>query len=134
MNAYGLYGELGECTGSCRHPSSRVALWIDAAAIWMQYLTAYGALIDIGDLTSGETVLIPAASSSVGLAAIQIANKVDAIPIAPDARPVEAEGSARRGGCPRHRHRRARPGQGGSRDHRRQRGPHGRSTRSADRH
>jgi hypothetical protein len=39
----------------------------------MQYLTAYGAIIDIAGLKSGETVLIPAASSSVGLAAIQIA-------------------------------------------------------------
>ena len=29
----------------------------------MQYVTAYGALIDIADLKSGETVVIPAASS-----------------------------------------------------------------------
>jgi NADPH:quinone reductase len=48
----------------------------------MQYLTAYGALIDIAGLRSGETVVIPAASSSVGLAAIQIANKVGATPVA----------------------------------------------------
>src|SRR5476649_349681 len=43
---------------------------------------AYGALIDIGQLKTGDTVLIPAASSSVGLAAIQIANLVGATPIA----------------------------------------------------
>src|SRR5262249_36399905 len=43
---------------------------------------AYGALIDIAGLTKGDTVVIPAASSSVGLAAIQIANKVGAVPIA----------------------------------------------------
>jgi NADPH:quinone reductase-like Zn-dependent oxidoreductase len=48
----------------------------------MQYLTAYGALIDIADLKSKDTVVIPAASSSVGLAAIQIANKVGATSIA----------------------------------------------------
>jgi NADPH:quinone reductase-like Zn-dependent oxidoreductase len=48
----------------------------------MQYLTAYGALIDIGKLAKSDTVLIPAASSSVGLAAIQIANKVGAVPVA----------------------------------------------------
>ena len=48
----------------------------------MQYLTAYGALIDIAGLKSGDTLLIPAASSSVGLAAIQIANKVKAVPVA----------------------------------------------------
>jgi NADPH:quinone reductase-like Zn-dependent oxidoreductase len=48
----------------------------------MQYITAYGALIDIGKLARGDTILIPAASSSVGLAAIQIANKVGAVPVA----------------------------------------------------
>jgi NADPH:quinone reductase-like Zn-dependent oxidoreductase len=48
----------------------------------MQYVTAYGALIDIAGLTRGDALVIPAASSSVGLAAIQIANKVGATPIA----------------------------------------------------
>lgn len=56
--------------------------WEAAAASWMQYLTAYGALIDIARLSRGEFVVITAASSSVGLAAIQIANRVGAIPIA----------------------------------------------------
>ena len=60
------------------HPAS--LSWVEAAAVWMQYLTAYGALIDIARLAKGDTVLIPAASSSVGLAAIQIANKVGATP------------------------------------------------------
>ncbi len=48
----------------------------------MQYLTAYGALIDIAKLTDGDTLLIPAASSSVGIAAMQIAKMVGARPIA----------------------------------------------------
>jgi len=56
--------------------------WEAAAASWMQYLTAYGALIDIAHLRQGEHVVITAASSSVGLAAIQIANRVGAIPVA----------------------------------------------------
>lgn len=56
--------------------------WEAAAASWMQYLTAYGALIDIARLSRGEFVVITAASSSVGLAAIQIANRIGAIPIA----------------------------------------------------
>lgn len=47
-----------------------------AAAVWMQYLTAYGALIDIAGLARGDVVAITAASSSVGLAAIQIANRI----------------------------------------------------------
>src|SRR4051812_19963992 len=52
------------------------------AAVWMQYLTAYGGLIDIGALQPGEHVLITAASSSVGLASIELALAAGAIPIA----------------------------------------------------
>jgi NADPH:quinone reductase-like Zn-dependent oxidoreductase len=39
-------------------------------------------LIDVAALSAGQVVLVPAASSSVGLAAIQIARKVGAIPVA----------------------------------------------------
>jgi NADPH:quinone reductase-like Zn-dependent oxidoreductase len=82
LNEYGVYGELVNVPvhAVTHHPAS--LSWVEAAAVWMQYLTAYGALIDIADLKSGETVLIPAASSSVGLAAIQIAKKVGAVPVA----------------------------------------------------
>ncbi|WP_326824638.1 zinc-binding dehydrogenase [Streptosporangium sp. NBC_01756] len=48
----------------------------------MAYTTAYGMLVEIGRIRSGDTVLITAASSSVGLAAIQIARHLVAIPIA----------------------------------------------------
>jgi NADPH:quinone reductase-like Zn-dependent oxidoreductase len=54
----------------------------EAAAIWMQYLTAYGALIDIAHVTRGDFVVIPAASSSVGLAAIEIVKAQGATSIA----------------------------------------------------
>ncbi|HTN75506.1 MAG TPA: zinc-dependent alcohol dehydrogenase family protein [Pirellulaceae bacterium] len=79
---YGVYGDtaLVPAAAVAKHPAE--LSWIEAAAIWMQYLTAYGALIDIAGLQSGEAVLIPAASSSVGLAAIQMANLVGATPIA----------------------------------------------------
>jgi NADPH:quinone reductase-like Zn-dependent oxidoreductase len=53
-----------------------------ASALWVSYLTAWGAMIEIGHLDAGDFVLISAASSSVGLAAIQIANAAGAIPIA----------------------------------------------------
>ncbi|NIJ21123.1 NADPH:quinone reductase-like Zn-dependent oxidoreductase [Sphingomonas naasensis] len=52
------------------------------AALWMAYLTAYGALIDIAGIGRGDAVAITAASSSVGIAAIQMANLLGAIPIA----------------------------------------------------
>ena len=54
---------------------------IQAASIWMQYFTAFG-IVEAGRAALGDFVLIPAASSSVGLAAIQIANWVGAEPIA----------------------------------------------------
>ena len=38
------------------------------------YVTAFGALVEYADIKPGDNVLINAASSSVGLAAIQIAN------------------------------------------------------------
>src|SRR6516162_4530342 len=82
MNHYGVYGDLVSAPvhAVAHHPAS--LSWEEAASVWMQYLTAYGALIDIARLTKGDTILIPAASSSVGLAAIQIANKVGAVPVA----------------------------------------------------
>ena len=45
---------------------------IEGASIWMQYLTAYG-LIEFGKMQQGQYVLITAAASSVGLAAIELA-------------------------------------------------------------
>ena len=79
---YGMYGDLvlAPVRAVVKHPEALD--WASAAATWMQYLTAWGALIDIANLKRGEFVLIPAASSSVGLAAIQIANQVGATPIA----------------------------------------------------
>jgi NADPH:quinone reductase-like Zn-dependent oxidoreductase len=81
-NDYGMYAELANVPARAvvKHPES--LSFDEASAVWMQYVTAYGALIDIGGLTKGDSLVIPAASSSVGLAAIQIANKVGATPIA----------------------------------------------------
>lgn len=79
---YGLYGELVNAPAYAvvKHPDN--LSFIGAAATWMMFITAYGALIEFGKLEAGETVLIGAASSSVGLAAVQIANMVGATPIA----------------------------------------------------
>ena len=48
----------------------------------MQYLTAFGALIEFGQLQKDAFVLITAGSSSVALAAIQIAKSAGALSIA----------------------------------------------------
>ncbi len=55
---------------------------IASAALWVAYSTAYGALVEKAGMKPGDHVLITAASGAVGLAAIQIANQVGAIPIA----------------------------------------------------
>ncbi|MER9139059.1 zinc-dependent alcohol dehydrogenase family protein [Mesorhizobium sp. M0830] len=82
MIRWPAYGELVTYPANLvvKHPPSLD--WRTAAAVWMQYLTAYGALIEIASLHSGDIVVITAASSSVGLAAIQIANRVGATVIA----------------------------------------------------
>ncbi len=82
MVRWPAYGELATFRAELvvKHPPS--LSFEAAAAVWMQYLTAYGALIDIAKLRSDDFVVITAASSSVGLAAIQIANMVGATTIA----------------------------------------------------
>jgi len=55
---------------------------IEGSAIWMQYLTAYGALILLAKVGPGDFVIMTAASSSVGLAAIQLTKVEGATAIA----------------------------------------------------
>ena len=77
MNQYGVYGDVAivPAHAVAKHPAG--LSWSEAATIWMQYLTAYGALVEIAPPAMGDAVLITAASSSVGLAAIQIVNSRD---------------------------------------------------------
>jgi NADPH:quinone reductase-like Zn-dependent oxidoreductase len=82
MRQYGVYGE------SAVVPAYAAAVYpthlsvSEAAAVWMPYMTAYGALIALGKLQPEQVALITAASSSVGLAAIQIAKSVGALAVA----------------------------------------------------
>lgn len=82
MLRWPAYAELANFPAAylVKHPAS--IGWENAAALWMAYLTVYGALIDIAAIGKGDFVAISAASSSVGLAAIQVANMVGATPIA----------------------------------------------------
>jgi len=82
MNDYGVHGEvvLAPAHAVVTHPQH--LSWDEAAAAWMMFITAYGGLIDLAGVGQGDTVLIPAASSSVGLAAIQICTMVGATPVA----------------------------------------------------
>jgi NADPH:quinone reductase-like Zn-dependent oxidoreductase len=82
MTHYGVYGEVAIV------PVSALAVYPEkltpeqGTSIWMQYLTAYGALIHHAQITKGDVVIVTAASSSVGLAAIEIAKAEGAVSIA----------------------------------------------------
>ena len=54
----------------------------EAAAIWVAYSTAYGALVEKAGMRPGDHVLITAASGGVGRAAMQITRQIGAVPIA----------------------------------------------------
>ena len=82
MNEFGSLGE------EAIVPADRLAVYpnkftpAEGASIWMQYVTAYGALVWHGKVTQGDFVLITAASSSVGIAAIQIVKSEGGVTIA----------------------------------------------------
>src|SRR6202011_5662047 len=82
MNQYFTYGEviIAPDYAVVKHPKS--LSFAEAASVWMMFVTAYGALIEDAKVTKGDFVIVPAASSSVGLAAIQIANYAGATSIA----------------------------------------------------
>jgi NADPH2:quinone reductase len=82
MADYGTYGEEILMPSSSVTPCPTDVSCVTFSAVWMQYLTAYGGLVEIGGLKPAEYVLITAASSSVGLAAIQITLALGAVPIA----------------------------------------------------
>jgi NADPH:quinone reductase-like Zn-dependent oxidoreductase len=91
MNQYGVYGEVAIVPAAVvvKHPPG--LSMAEAASIWMQYLTAYGAVAEYGRLAAGDTVIVTAASSSIGVAAIQVANHLGAIPIATTRTPAKRE-------------------------------------------
>jgi NADPH:quinone reductase-like Zn-dependent oxidoreductase len=82
LNDYSTYGEviLVPAHAVVRQPKSLSST--EAASVWMMFVTAYGALIEDAKVAKGDFVLIPAASSSVGLAAIQLTNYAGATTIA----------------------------------------------------
>ncbi|MGI5458338.1 zinc-dependent alcohol dehydrogenase family protein [Streptomyces sp. CA-249302] len=82
MTDYPVHGEvvLAPAHAVVAHPEH--LSFEEAASVWMKFVTAYGGLVDLAGVRAGDTVLIPAASSSVGLAAIQVAHRAGARAIA----------------------------------------------------
>lgn len=82
MNDYGMYGEvvLAPAYAVVKSPS-----WLsheDAVAIWNVFVTPYAAFTGNQRLKPGDVVLIPAASSGVGIGAIQVAKRLGATAVA----------------------------------------------------
>jgi NADPH:quinone reductase-like Zn-dependent oxidoreductase len=82
MSSHGVYGEavIVPAHAVVRYPHKLTP--VEGASIWTQYLTVWGALVHYGKLRAGQDVLITAASSSVGVAAIEVAKLLGARPIA----------------------------------------------------
>lgn len=82
MTEYATYAEAAivPVRALVRHPENVDA--VHAAAAWMACSTAYGMLLEFGGLRPAMPVLVTGASSSVGVAAIQVANSIGAVPIA----------------------------------------------------
>ncbi len=79
---WGTYGELANAPARNLVKHSENISLEAAAASWMQYVTAWGALVEQAKLGTGDFVIVTAASSSVGIAAFQIAKAVGATIIA----------------------------------------------------
>ncbi|WP_018651079.1 zinc-dependent alcohol dehydrogenase family protein [Actinobacillus capsulatus] len=79
---YGTYGEIVNMPvhAVVKHPDNLTME--QAAASWMMFVTAYGGLVEFGNIQAGDFVVLGAATSSVGLAAIQIAKQQGATVIA----------------------------------------------------
>jgi NADPH:quinone reductase-like Zn-dependent oxidoreductase len=94
---YGLYGELALAPARSLVRILDGTSCVDAAATWVAFGTAWCGLVSVGNLQAKKTVLISAASSSVGLAAIQTANRMGAHSIALTRRRDKAEALRRHG-------------------------------------
>jgi NADPH:quinone reductase-like Zn-dependent oxidoreductase len=73
---YALYGSVAIAPARSLVPVLGSMTFEQAAATWVAFGTARAGLISVGDLYTGQTVLISAASSSVGVAAIQTAIRI----------------------------------------------------------
>lgn len=82
VQRHGVYGEWCVVPAAGAVPVPAGIGPMEAAAIWQQYLTAFGPLVEYGSVSAGKTVLVTAGASSVGLGAIQMARLLGAQVIA----------------------------------------------------
>lgn len=97
MNRHGVYGEFAIVPAVALAPVPRGLSAVQATAVWQQYLTAYGPLVEHVELGPDSTVLVTAATASVGHACIQVAKAQGARVIATTRRADKAERLRRTG-------------------------------------
>jgi NADPH:quinone reductase-like Zn-dependent oxidoreductase len=94
LNQQGAYGELFTVPASAVVHSPPELDMAEAAALWSSYITAYGGLVELISIKTGDFVVVTAASSSLGPPAIQILNMLGAKPIAVTRRRAKADAIA----------------------------------------
>src|SRR5690606_11805311 len=82
QSRHGVYGEHALLPARFVHRMPGEMSAREAASVWMAYLTAYGAMVELGKLKADQYAIVTAASSSVGFAAIQLIHDLGAIAIA----------------------------------------------------
>lgn len=79
---YGVYGDYATVPAHALAPFPDSISFAQATTLGVQFLTVYFALLEIGRLEAGQTLLTTAASSSTGIASIQLAKALGATVIA----------------------------------------------------
>jgi NADPH:quinone reductase-like Zn-dependent oxidoreductase len=82
MSQYGVYGDEAVVPARAVVPWPEALAAEEAASLWTAWLTVWGGLVKQGELRKGDTVLLTAAASSVGIASIQTARAEGAWTIA----------------------------------------------------
>ena len=79
---YGTYGETAivPASSAISYPDNLTPE--EAASVWVQYLTAYFAFVDLAKIQPGQSILITAATGGAGLGAIEVARLLGAVAIA----------------------------------------------------
>ena len=67
----GTYAELARCTAAQVQPLPEALSFEEGACLWINYGTAYRALVQRGSAVAGERVLVHGATGGVGIAAVQ---------------------------------------------------------------
>ena len=96
QRVFGLLGGGGYAEYCVAHERAVAAIpdnldWIEAAAVPEAFITAHDAMLVQAGLRTGETVLVLACASGVGLAAGQLARSVGALPVGTTRTPEKSE-------------------------------------------